>query len=736
MDLNPEQKLAVQHEISPLLILAGAGSGKTRVLTHRIAYLILEKNVPPDRILAMTFTNKAANEMKERVAALTGIPPTILWISTFHSFCLKILRRYAAHLGYQNTFVVFDEGDQISLLKRCLKELNISEELISPSVAVNRISRAKDEFISAEEFEKNAGDPWSKRCAEVYNLYQASLKKQNAMDFGDLLVNVLRLFEGDASVLDHFQNKFLHVLVDEYQDTNHVQYRIIKMLGDKHKNVFVVGDEDQSIYRWRGADISNIMDFKNDFPEAVVVKLEQNYRSTPTILNAANSVIAKNKGRFGKKLWSDLPDKNKVKIVQKMGDIDEAKFVAREVEKWSRQGFRYDDMAVFYRTNAQSRILEESFRNFGIPYIIYGGFKFYERMEIKDVLAYLQVVLNSHNDTALARIINVPPRGIGKSSLDAVRAYASDHSCSLYTAMVNIVTTGSLSPRLGKGLKEFVDMIENVKARLGDADLFSITNEILEKSGYIAMYKNSKAIDADERVENLYEFLKATNEFSERANVSLSQFLDQVALVSDVDNMDKQKGAVPLMTIHFSKGLEFPIVFLVGMEEGLFPHSRSMDDDEQLEEERRICYVGMTRAKEHLYMTYCSRRRLYGREQYNLPSRFISEVDEQFVEKDLLFNVGSGNNVSNNFKDIWASQTCDNQCVHDDVEHFDQRPDDEKEEAGLKIGTRVIHPVFGEGVIRKIIGSGESQKVILQLKNGQLKTLAVKYAQLKRQTEV
>lgn len=733
MDLNPEQLKAVTHGDGPLLILAGAGSGKTRVLTRRIAHLIADKEVGPDNILAVTFTNKAAGEMRERVENLTGIPSKAMWISTFHSFCLRILRRYATHLGYPNSFVVFNEANQVALVKGCLKELNISEESVSPPAAVARISRAKDEYVTPAKFEQQASDFWNQRFAQIYNLYQSELVRQNAMDFGDLLTNVLQLFERHPEILGSFQRQFKYILVDEYQDTNHVQYRLIKALGDVHRNIFVVGDEDQSIYRWRGADIRNILEFVDDFCGADVIRLEQNYRSTPTILNAANSVIRNNSGRLGKTLWTDIPNKENVTIAQQVIDIGEAKYVAQEIEKWSGRGLRYDDMAIFYRTNAQSRIFEECFRSNGIPYVIYGGIRFYERMEIRDILSYMQFVLDGANDTALLRIINRPPRGIGKTTIEKIRGFARERGCHLADAIVEVLEGESISKGARKNLSDFMNMIGRLREKLDELTLGKITDLLMASSGYLASYESSSSPDAQDRVENIREFVRATYEFEGVASVSIPQFLDQVALVSDTDDMDLGKGSVPLMTVHLAKGLEFPVVFMVGMEDGLFPHSRSMDDDDELEEERRLCYVGMTRAKEKLYMTYSSRRRLMGREQYNLPSRFIDEIDPEFVEKVGAASARRCRRTEAAPTGYRRAEAAPTDQYASDPDYFDQRPEDERG-SGFKVGTQVIHPVFGPGIVRKVEGTGENQKVTVQFDTGQIKTIMVKYAQFRVST--
>lgn len=730
--LNDEQKMAVTSGDGPVLVLAGAGSGKTRVLTRRIVYLVTEQNIRPDQILAVTFTNKAAGEMRARVEKLTGVPASEMWISTFHSFSLKMLRKHAVQIGYKNQFVIFDSADQLSLIKSCLKVLNISEEMISPSAAINRISRAKDENILPKEFELKASDIWSRTFSRVYSLYQAELKKQNAMDFGDLLVNMLRLIDGNAGILEYYQNKFKYVLVDEYQDTNHVQYKLVKLLSAKHKNLFVVGDEDQSIYRWRGADIKNILDFKKDFTDATVVKLEQNYRSTPTILNAANSLIKRNKGRLGKNLWTARQDNDAVKIVQKLGDIDEAKYVANRIYEIANNGSRYDDMAIFYRTNAQSRVIEECFRNSGIPYIIYGGVKFYERMEIKDVLAYLQLTFDSANDIAFLRIVNRPTRGIGKTTIDKIKGFAREQSLSLYEASSKIIQSDLLTAKAAKFLAKFVELINKFKEKLCISDLGDFVNFVLDESGYIGAYKNSKSFDAPERLENIREFLRATYDFKVVAEKGLPEFLDQVALVSDVDSMDGSRGVVPLMTLHLSKGLEFPVVFMMGLEEGLFPHSRSMNDDDELEEERRLCYVGMTRAMEKLHMTYCSKRRLFGKEQYNLPSRFLDEIDAKYVERENVSFAAAPTRYGHK-KSSGPAYKPEPMFINQSYvdQEFDQRSDYEKSKGLFNLGTKVEHSVFGQGTIRKIEGAGDTTKVMVQFDSGKIKTLVVKYAQLK-----
>lgn len=726
MDLNNEQMKAVTYGDGPLLVLAGAGSGKTRVLTHRFAYLLNKKNVSPENLLAVTFTNKAASEMRSRVESLTGVPASNLWVSTFHSFCLRILRRFAAHIGYRNDFVIFDEFDQITLLKNCLKALNISDEQVSPAAALNRISRAKDDYITPEIYEKNATNFWDKRFAPLYKLYQSELKRQNAMDFGDLIVNVLELFQKDGNTLSIFQKKFLHAMVDEYQDTNHVQCKLIKLLGDVHKNVFVVGDEDQSIYKWRGADIKNILEFQNDFPGAEVIRLEQNYRSTPSILGAANSVIKRNEGRLGKTLWTNLPDRGKVAVISRFDGLAETKYVAEKIMKLVGEGRRYDDAAVFYRTNAQSRAFEECFRGSGIPYVIYGGIKFYERMEIKNILAYLKYILDSHNDTALQRIINVPNRGIGHSTIEKVQAFARSKGVGWACAIDELVLSEELSSRARKSLREFKNMIEGARDGLQKLSLGELVEDILERSGYLASLKSSLQADESGRVENIEEFVRATYEFSGVAATTLPEFLDQVALVSDTDNMDFQRGAVPLMTVHLSKGLEFPVVFLVGMEEGLFPHSRSIDEGDELEEERRLCYVGMTRAREKLFMTYATRRKLYGREQYNLPSRFLDEIDKKYVDYEEL----AARTYEGPFRAAMRPAELGSRISHNaDDGYFDQRTDDEKGDK-IKVGTKVRHPVFGDGIVQRVEGSGENKKVMVRFGGNQLKTLLLKYAQL------
>lgn len=730
MNLNEQQLSAVTHGDGPLLILAGAGSGKTRVLTSRIAHLIMNKGLSPDQILAVTFTNKAAGEMKDRVEKLTGIPPQMMWVSTFHSFCLRVLRRFASKIGYKEGFLVFDSADQTALIRTCLKELNISEKMVTPSGAVSKISRLKDDYVTSEIFEAESTDYWSQRFAPIYNLYQMKLKMQNAMDFGDLLMKTLDLFESCPDILSYFQNMFRHILVDEYQDTNHVQYRLIRSLSEKYGNIFVVGDEDQSIYRWRGADIRNILEFQKDFPGARVIKLEQNYRSTPTILSAANSVIRNNERRLGKNLWSDLPDQEKVTVSQKMLDLEEAKHVADKLQQLVLQDYRYDDAAIFYRTNAQSRVFEECFRNYGIPYVIYGGIKFYERKEIKDIIAYLQYVLEPGSDVALSRIINVPARGIGKTTVDKIKDSARENGSTMNDALRHLLETNAFRSGTHKKLKAFEDIIHDVRVKLEELALGDLTSLLLETTGYLSSYKFSEELDAADRIENIHEFLRATYEFKDVAGVSLPQFLDQVALVSDLDNMDSGKGAVPLMTVHLAKGLEFPHVFMVGMEEGLFPHARSMDDEEELEEERRLCYVGMTRAKDKLHMSYCSRRRLFGREQYNLPSRFIDEIDEKFIDREFVDIWGSGSGtIRPELVEGRASATEQSPEPMYEYEDFDQRPEDERT-GGLRVGLRVRHPVFGEGIIQKVEGPAGNQKVMIRFKNGQLKTIVVKYAQL------
>lgn len=630
--LNPQQQKAVEAINGPLLILAGAGSGKTKVLTHRIANL-LNKGVSPWNILAITFTNKAAKEMKNRVSALVGDSTEDIWISTFHSMCVRILRKDIHNINYTNSFTILDGTDQLSLVKNIMKDLNIDPKKIEPKAILASISNAKNELKTPELYGKTVGDYFQTKVLDVYERYQARLKSNNALDFDDLIMLTVQLFQKNPDVLSFYQKKFIYIHIDEYQDTNRAQYLLVKMLADKHQNLCVVGDTDQSIYRWRGADIGNILNFEEDFPNAQVIKLEQNYRSTKNILHAANEVIKRNIQRKDKVLWTENNEGEKITLFQAQQEHDEAYFIARIVQEGIEKGSNYNDFAVLYRTNAQSRVIEEVFIKSNIPYQIVGGTKFYDRREIKDILAYLKLIANPDDDLSLQRIINVPKRGIGATTVDKLAEYANNNGISMFKAIKEVDFVG-LSARATNSISEFGDLIEKLRKLDEYLSITELTEKIIEQTQYIEELKKEKSIEAESRIENIGEFLSVTREFEKNnEEASLTEFLFDVALISDIDQMnEEEKGNnVTLMTLHSAKGLEFPVVFLTGLEEGIFPSSRSLMEEEEMEEERRLAYVGITRAEKELYLTYAASRMLYGQTKYSPPSRFIKEIPKEVL---------------------------------------------------------------------------------------------------------
>lgn len=636
--LNPMQKEAVLHTEGPLLILAGAGSGKTRVLTHRIAYLIEEKEVNPWNILAITFTNKAAGEMRERVDSLVGFGAESIWVSTFHSTCVRILRRYIEHLGYTTSFSIYDSDDQKTLMKQVFKTLDIDTKQYKERSVLGIISSAKDKLISPEEFLLNAGQDFrQKKVGEIYREYQNQLKKNNALDFDDLIVKTVELFQNDSQILDYYQERFRYIMVDEYQDTNTAQFKLISLLASKYGNLCVVGDDDQSIYRFRGADIENILSFEQTFPGARVIKLEQNYRSTQNILDAANGVIRHNRGRKEKSLWTANGTGDEILFKQFDDARDEADYIARQIRD---SEFSYQDQAVLYRTNAQSRLLEERCIFYNVPYRLVGGVNFYQRKEIKDILAYLKTVANGVDDLSVLRIINVPKRGIGATSMGRVTMFASEHGMSLYSAL----REARMVPGLGKAVEKigrFISQMECFRA-MAQSEEYSIQDlieAILEETGYEEELKAEGEIEAETRMENIQELInKAAAYEKDSQHPSLDEFLEQVALVADIDNVDSSEDRVTLMTLHSAKGLEFPKVYLAGMEDGLFPGMMavSSDDPTDMEEERRLCYVGITRAKKELVITAARKRMTHGETRYCKPSRFVEEIPAELLKEERL----------------------------------------------------------------------------------------------------
>ena len=637
--LNEPQREAVYHTDGPLLILAGAGSGKTRVLTHRIAYLIEERNVNPWNILAITFTNKAAGEMRERVDSLVGFGSESIWVSTFHSMCVRILRRFIDRLGYDNRFTIYDTDDQKTLMKEVCKKVAIDTKVFKERSLMSAISSAKNELILPDEFELNAGGDFAKlKIAKVYREYEAQLKANNALDFDDLLVKTVQLLQTQPDVLENYQERFRYIMVDEYQDTNTVQFQLVRLLAGKYRNLCVVGDDDQSIYKFRGANIRNILDFEHEFSDACVIKLEQNYRSTGNILNAANRLIANNKGRKEKTLWTANGEGELVHLRQFVTGYDEADFIAEDIKKEVRAGASYNDHAVLYRTNAQSRLLEEKFVAMNVPYKIVGGVNFYARREIKDLLAYLKTIDNGMDDIAVRRIINVPKRGIGLTTINRIQESAAERGLGFYETLM----APELIPGIGRSaakLDSFAALIEYFKGLTGQMSITDLLREVIEKTGYMESLDSEDKEDAQARKENIDELINKAAAYEEAAEdrdepATLSAFLEEVALVADIDSLDEEQDYVVLMTLHSAKGLEFPHVYLAGMEDGLFPSYMTItsDDRDDLEEERRLCYVGITRAEQELTLTCARRRMVRGETQYNKISRFIKEIPAELLD--------------------------------------------------------------------------------------------------------
>ena len=637
--LNEPQREAVYHTDGPLLILAGAGSGKTRVLTHRIAYLIGERGVNAWNILAITFTNKAAEEMRQRVDNLVGFGAESVWVSTFHSACVRILRRFIDRLGYENHFTIYDTDDQKTLIKEVCRKVDVDTKVFKERSLLSAISSAKNEMILPDEFELNAGGDFAKmKIAKVYREYEAQMKANNALDFDDLLVKTVQLLQTQPDVLESYQERFRYIMVDEYQDTNTVQFQLVSLLAGKYKNLCVVGDDDQSIYKFRGANIRNILDFEHEFPDAKVIKLEQNYRSTGNILNAANSVIANNRGRKEKSLWTENGEGELIRLRQFDTAFDEADFIGEDIKSAVRQGGSYNDSAVLYRTNAQSRLLEEKFIAMNIPYKIVGGVNFYARREIKDLLAYLKTIDNGRDDVAVRRIINVPKRGIGLTTINRIQESATERGIGFYEALLAPGLIAGVG-RSATKLDSFAALIEYFKTLAEEMSITDLLQEVIEKTGYIESLENEDKEEAKTRKENIDELISKAATYEESCQdkdekATLSGFLEEVALVADIDSLDEDQEHVVLMTLHSAKGLEFPRVYLAGMEDGLFPGYMSINagDREELEEERRLCYVGITRAEQELTLTSARRRMVHGETQYNPMSRFVKEIPRELLD--------------------------------------------------------------------------------------------------------
>lgn len=724
-NMNKEQSEAVRTTEGPLLIMAGAGSGKTRVLTHRIAYLLDEKDVSPYNILAITFTNKAAKEMKERVEHLVGEEAQVIWMSTFHSMCVKILRRDADRIGIERNFTIIDPTDQKSVIKDVLKNENIDSKRFEPRMFVGAISNLKNELKTPEDAMKEANDFHSQMVATVYSGYQRQLSRNEALDFDDLIMKTIRLFERVPDTLEYYQNKFQYIHVDEYQDTNKAQYTLVKLLASKFKNLCVVGDSDQSIYGWRGADIQNILSFEEDYPEAKTIFLEQNYRSTKTILTAANEVIKHNTERKPKGLWTANNGGEKIKYYEAMTERDEAEYVVREIIKHRKSGKDYNDMAILYRTNAQSRVLEETFMKSNIPYTMVGGQKFYDRKEIKDLLSYLRIVANSNDDISLQRIINVPKRGIGPSSVDKIQRYALDNNISMFDALGEVDFIG-LSKKVTQKCIQFYEMVQNLIKEQEFLEISEIVEEILEKSGYRQMLEREQTIESRSRLENIDEFMSVPKDYEKDTPLeeqSLINFLTDLSLVADIDEAQIDSG-VTLMTMHSAKGLEFPIVFLMGMEESLFPHIRAIksDDDHEMEEERRICYVAITRAEEVLYITHATSRMLFGRSQANLPSRFLKEIPEELLETPAKSK----------------RQTITSKSTTPSKRGFSKRTTSTKKQVSAsdwKVGDKVTHKSWGEGMVSNVSEKNGSVELDIIFKSEGPKRLLAQFAPIEKKED-
>jgi DNA helicase II / ATP-dependent DNA helicase PcrA len=735
--LNPEQQSAVKATDGPLLIMAGAGSGKTRVLTHRIAYLMVEKGVNPYNILALTFTNKAAREMRDRISKMMGGVAEQIWISTFHSMCVRILRRDIDRIGFNRNFTILDTTDQLSVIKGILKDKNIDPKKFDPRAILGSISSAKNELIEPDEYAKTAGGYFDQVISDVYSEYQKRLRKNQALDFDDLIMSTILLFRRVPEVLEFYQRKFQYIHVDEYQDTNKAQYLLVKLMADRFKNLCVVGDSDQSIYRWRGADIANILSFEKDYPNVTVILLEQNYRSTKRILLAANEVIAKNMNRKPKNLWTENPEGNKIVYYRADSEQGEAQFVAGKIKELSEDGkYKLSDIAILYRTNAQSRVMEEVLLKSNINYSIVGGTKFYDRKEIKDMLAYLRLISNPDDDISLQRVINVPKRGIGSSSVDKMANFATMHDLSLYHTLDSIELVG-LSPKTTRAAAEFRNLINNYTQMQEYVSVTELVEEILEKSGYREMLKAEKSIEAQSRLENLDELLSVTKNFEKTSeDKSLVAFLTDLALVADIDSMDDEGAeadAVVLMTLHSAKGLEFPVVFLIGLEEGVFPHSRSLMEEAEMEEERRLAYVGITRAEQSLFVTNAQMRTLFGRTNMNPASRFISEIPQDLLEgvEKPAKRMGSpfrskGTSYGSNGASFGAPAA--RKSIMRPVASTTGG-----DEFAWKVGDKAEHGKWGTGTVVSVKGEGEGIELDIAFPSPTgIKRLLAKFAPIKR----
>lgn len=721
--LNKEQQQAVQHTEGPLLILAGAGSGKTKVLTVRIAHL-LAQGVNPYEILAITFTNKAAKEMKSRVEGLVGDVANRIWLSTFHSFCAKFLRfELDNFLGYNSNFTIYDTSDSQAVIKAALKALNLDDKYYPVGSMIGAISDAKNKLLFASDFRKQARDFYQQKVADVYEYYERELRKNNALDFDDLLLVAVKLLQSNEAVLDKYSKRFRYVMIDEYQDTNHAQYLLAKLLASHWKNIAVVGDADQSIYAWRGADIQNILDFEKDYPNCTSIKLEQNYRSTKIILDAANAVIENNEGRPKKNLWTDKTEGAKIQHFTAQSEHEEAAFIGDTIaKKHDIHGVPYGDMAILYRTNAQSRVLEEALIKRALPYTMVGGTKFYDRKEIKDVLAYLRVLYNPFDDLSLLRIINVPKRSIGATTVAKLQDYARANGTSLFMTLTQLYLVDTIKGKTKEKLEEFGILIFTLVAEMEDKTVLDILESILDRTGYLAQLEESTDPQDQARAENIGELLSVAKDFQDtNPNGTVEDFLEQVALVNDVDSFEQEESKVTLMTLHAAKGLEFPIVFLGGLEEGLFPHSRTLMNPEEIEEERRLAYVGITRAEKELYISNATTRTVFGRTSSYLPSRFIDEIPEELVDglrakrkvpDDIKRHVPQHMSVT--------SRPVTKPIVRNEVI------------ADWKIGDTAIHSKWGNGKVINVAGEGAGMKLTIEFPTQGVRVVMAKFAPVKK----
>ncbi len=761
-ELNNKQKEAVLQTEGPCLVIAGAGSGKTKVLTHKIAYLIAEKKVLPWNILAITFTNKAANEMKQRVEKLVGESAKDIWMGTFHSICVRILRKFIDRIGFDTSFIIFDTTDQKTLIKACLKSLNIDDKLFTDRSVLSEISNAKNEMLEPKAYSiKYASDYRKSKIAEIYELYQKRLKENNAIDFDDIINYTIKILTENEDILEYYTEKFKYVLVDEYQDTNKAQFTLVTILASKYGNVTVVGDNDQGIYSFRGADITNILNFEKDFPGTTVIKLEQNYRCTGNILKAANAVIKNNKAKYEKKLWTENDEGKIPEIYQGEDEYDEATYIVEKINELKREEYyKYSDFAILYRMNSQSRAIEDILRRENIPYKIIGGLKFYERKEIKDTIAYLRLIANTSDNLSLKRIINEPKRGIGKTSLDTIEEISERTGTSMYEIIKN-ADQYELN-RVFASSREFIQVIEEIRKQKDEIDVSEIIKLVLNKTGYIKSLELENTVEAESRIQNLDELLTVAIEFEEQfAENSLNEFLENITLSSDVDNLEETDESVTLMTLHSAKGLEFPVVFLVGMEEGIFPGYKSIGEEKEIEEERRLFYVGITRAKQYLTLTCAKHRTMFGSTSYNAISRFVKEIPKELLEglneieenssedefEDTSYNweYGRKTGIATNIKTYKFNEpevkiAASNKNINNGgfqfrtAESFLNSLNKTKSETvditKYEEGTRVYHKRFGEGTISKVEPEDDDLKVDINFDKAGHKRLMAKYAGL------